>query len=126
MKRFYRLESAAPEINMPYWFAKKEQPWSMPTDKPVKYRGNWYHAYTYILDSTEYLVISSASRTRNGYSEAIFFKLKNGDLTAAITVQDLLSEKINPEFNSEEEIEEFLIKKLKESSQKLYNKEKSE
>ncbi len=120
MRRFYRLASAQSAIDMPYWFARKEQPWSRAADKPVKYRGNWYHSYLYTYQSEEYLVISSANRLSTGDSEAIFFKLKTGDLTQAITVQDLLSEKINPEIDSKETVDAFLYQKYEDSKKHLY------
>lgn len=76
MEQFHRIRTRN-SIDMPYWFAKKGQAYTVPISKTIIVNDRNYHVYKYYLEGKTNLVLVTEKDfyINFHYHEALFFTL---------------------------------------------------
>lgn len=76
MEQFHSIRTRS-YIDMPYWFAKKRQAYTIPISHLIKVNDRNYHVYKYHLDGRTNLVLVTEKDfyINYHYHEAIFFHM---------------------------------------------------
>lgn len=76
MEQFHTIRKRN-HIDMPYWFSKKGQAYTIPISKTIKVNDRNYHVYKYHLDGKTNLVLATEKDfyINYHYHEALFFHM---------------------------------------------------